>query len=86
MNINFTLIIIFLVLIIYIMTLLRKISMRKRYIKTLDQSHKDLYIKYSRQVEFVYENFVFPNTMMVNMMCFFNTILYLQPSRISETD
>ena len=64
-------------LIVYLIYLARKYYYRTKYIKTSHQYSKDKYTILKRSTQWIYDHFVFPYTMMFNMISFFNLILYL---------
>ncbi len=55
----------------------RKYYYRTKYIKTSEQYSKDKYTILKRSTQWIYDHFVFPYTMMFNMISFFNLMLYL---------
>jgi len=77
LNINFSLIFVTLALIIYGITLTKKIRMRNQYMLSLAQIDKDKYTQLKRSNFWVYQHLLFPFTMGLNMVAFFCTILYL---------
>ena len=78
MNVNFSLIVPLLALIVYTGYMARKFRKRSQYLDTRQQIDKDLYTVFRRSTQWVYDHSVFPLVSLFSMIAFFCTILYLQ--------
>jgi hypothetical protein len=84
LNVNLTLILPALALIIYGILLLVKFRNRSRFLQTFNQADKDDYTDAKRRSQRVYDNGVFPFINVLNMAALFCTILYLESESISD--
>ncbi len=57
---------------------MKKYSLRKKFMDNLDLEIKDKFTKIRRSTQWIYDHFVFPYTMMINGIVFFNSIAYLK--------
>jgi hypothetical protein len=77
MNVNLSLSIPLLILLIYGTNLIRKFRKRNQYIQNREQLDKDLYTVMRRSTQWIYDHFVFPAVNVFSIITFCCTILYL---------
>ncbi len=82
-NVNFSLILPFIGIIIFIVYMVKKYQIRNKYLATKDQADKDVYTVRRRNAQWVYDHILFPWINIFNMITFFCTIMYLQSSVVS---
>jgi hypothetical protein len=78
MNVNFSLILPCIAVIVYFGYLMRKYKIRSKYIKNRIQSDNDVYTVIKRSGQWIYDHCVFPLINVLNIISFSCTILYLR--------
>lgn len=77
LNVNITILPVTIVVVIFLFKTFQKIRNRNQCIENKEQDDINKYTYLRRSWQWIYDHLVFPSIMMLNMMCFFSTILYL---------